>query len=198
MDLVVQPLRSGEAPRLACFDMDSTLIEAEVIDELARRHGVGEEVAEVTERAMRGELDFKASFRERMSKLEGLEESVLANIAAELPLMEGVERLLVNLKRLGLRTVILSGGLYLFRSLFAGAAGFRRNSCQRVGHRAGQSDRRGARAHRRCGAESGAADADRQAGRGAVGADHCRGRWRERFKKCSRRQAWGWPFAPNR
>lgn len=124
VDLVVQPLRSGEAPRLACFDMDSTLIEAEVIDELARRHGVGEEVAEVTERAMRGELDFKASFRERMSKLEGLEESVLANIAAELPLMEGVERLLVNLKRLGFRTVILSGGFTYFARYLQERLGF--------------------------------------------------------------------------
>tara|TARA_R110002051_G_scaffold27026_5_gene65372 strand:- start:16 stop:642 length:627 start_codon:yes stop_codon:yes gene_type:complete len=94
--------------------MDSTLIKAEVIDELARRHGVGEEVAEVTERAMRGELDFKASFRERMSKLVGLDESVLAEIAEELPLMEGVERLMVNLKRLGYRTAILSGGFTYF------------------------------------------------------------------------------------
>ncbi|GGC81031.1 phosphoserine phosphatase SerB [Vreelandella lutescens] len=114
VDLVIQPARGAEQPRLVCFDMDSTLIKAEVIDELARRHGVGQEVAEVTERAMRGELDFKASFRERMSKLEGLDESVLSSIAAELPLMEGVERLMANLKRLGFRTVILSGGFTYF------------------------------------------------------------------------------------
>ncbi|MEH6641310.1 phosphoserine phosphatase SerB [Vreelandella glaciei] len=115
IDIVAQPdTRDHVQPRLVCFDMDSTLIKAEVIDELARRHGVGEEVAEVTERAMRGELDFKASFRERMSKLVGLDESVLADIAEELPLMEGVERLMVNLKRLGYRTAILSGGFTYF------------------------------------------------------------------------------------
>ncbi|MGQ7260292.1 phosphoserine phosphatase SerB [Vreelandella sp. V005] len=115
VDIVIQEdLRDQIQPRLVCFDMDSTLIKAEVIDELARRHGVGEEVAEVTERAMRGELDFKASFRERMSKLAGLDENVLADIAAELPLMEGVERLLTNLKRLGYRTAILSGGFTYF------------------------------------------------------------------------------------
>lgn len=115
VDIVIQEdLRDQVQPRLVCFDMDSTLIKAEVIDELARRHGVGEEVAEVTERAMRGELDFKASFRERMSKLAGLDENVLAEIAAELPLMDGVERLLTNLKRLGYRTAILSGGFTYF------------------------------------------------------------------------------------
>ncbi|WP_386083151.1 phosphoserine phosphatase SerB [Vreelandella sp. F11] len=115
VDIVIQAdTRDHVQPRLVCFDMDSTLIKAEVIDELARRHGVGEEVAEVTERAMRGELDFKASFRERMSKLDGLDESVLEQIAAELPLMDGVERLMVNLKRLGYRTAILSGGFTYF------------------------------------------------------------------------------------
>lgn len=115
VDIVIQDdTRDHVQPRLVCFDMDSTLIKAEVIDELARRHGVGEEVAEVTERAMRGELDFKASFRERMSKLDGLDESVLAEIAAELPLMDGVERLMANLKRLGYRTAILSGGFTYF------------------------------------------------------------------------------------
>ena len=100
--------------RLVCFDMDSTLIQAEVIDELARCHGVGDEVAAVTERAMRGELDFQQSFRERMSKLKGLDESVLAEIAERLPLMDGVERLMKHLKRLGYRTAILSGGFTYF------------------------------------------------------------------------------------
>ncbi|MGM0785072.1 MAG: phosphoserine phosphatase SerB [Pseudomonadota bacterium] len=100
--------------RLVCFDMDSTLIQTEVIDELARRHGVGEEVAAVTERAMRGELDFQQSFRERMAKLRGLDESVLAEIAENLPLMDGVERLMHHLKRLGYRTAILSGGFTYF------------------------------------------------------------------------------------
>lgn len=100
--------------RLVCFDMDSTLIKAEVIDELARRHGVYDEVAEITERAMRGELDFQQSFRERMAKLKGLDETVLAEIADTLPMMDGVERLMYHLKRLGYRTVILSGGFTYF------------------------------------------------------------------------------------
>ncbi|NYS59304.1 phosphoserine phosphatase SerB [Vreelandella salicampi] len=110
--------------RLVCFDMDSTLIQTEVIDELARRHGVGEEVAEVTERAMRGELDFQESFRERMSKLAGLDESVLAEIAANLPLMDGVERLMVNLKHLGYRTAIISGGFTYFARHLQETLGF--------------------------------------------------------------------------
>ncbi|WP_106478672.1 phosphoserine phosphatase SerB [Phytohalomonas tamaricis] len=110
--------------RLVCFDMDSTLIKAEVIDELARRHGVGDEVAEVTERAMRGELDFQQSFRERMSKLKGLDESVLQQIAEELPLMDGAEVLLKQLKRLGYRTAILSGGFTYFARYLQQRLGF--------------------------------------------------------------------------
>ncbi|WP_027351107.1 phosphoserine phosphatase SerB [Halotalea alkalilenta] len=110
--------------RLVCFDMDSTLIKAEVIDELARRHGVYEEVAEVTERAMRGELDFQQSFRQRMSKLDGLDESVLAEIADELPLMDGIERLMGELKRLGYRTAIISGGFTYFARRLQERLGF--------------------------------------------------------------------------
>ncbi|MCE8003642.1 phosphoserine phosphatase SerB [Billgrantia ethanolica] len=110
--------------RLVCFDMDSTLIQAEVIDELARRHGVYEEVAAVTERAMRGELDFQQSFRERMAKLKGLDEAVLVEIAEELPLMDGVERLMKHLKRLGYRTAILSGGFTYFARHLQETLGF--------------------------------------------------------------------------
>lgn len=125
VDIVVQQnQRRQEQPGLVCFDMDSTLIKAEVIDELARRHGVGDEVSDVTERAMRGELDFQQSFRERMSKLAGLDESVLSEIAEELPLMEGVERLMANLKRLGYRTVILSGGFTYFADYLQHKLGF--------------------------------------------------------------------------
>src|SRR5690554_8187675 len=87
--------------RLVCFDMDSTLIEAEVIDELAKAAGVGEQVAAITERAMRGELDFRASFKERLSLLKGLSEDVLEEIAAGLRLTEGAEVLFAELKRLG-------------------------------------------------------------------------------------------------
>jgi phosphoserine phosphatase len=100
--------------RLVCFDMDSTLIQAEVIDELAKLAGVGEQVAAITERAMRGELDFKQSFRRRMALLEGLEESVLAAVAERLPITEGAERLITNLRRLGYKIAILSGGFTYF------------------------------------------------------------------------------------
>ncbi|WP_110666260.1 phosphoserine phosphatase SerB [Salinicola halophilus] len=115
VDIALQPTTLwNRHRRLICFDMDSTLIQAEVIDELARRHGVFDDVAAITERAMRGELDFQQSFRERMKKLEGLDESVLAEIAETLPLMPGVERLMRHLKRLGYRTAILSGGFTYF------------------------------------------------------------------------------------
>ncbi|MBA1202879.1 phosphoserine phosphatase SerB [Pseudomonas capeferrum] len=100
--------------RLAVFDMDSTLIEAEVIDELAKAAGVGEQVSAITERAMRGELDFRASFKERMALLKGLDVGVLDQIGASLRLTEGAETLFVELKRLGYKTAILSGGFSYF------------------------------------------------------------------------------------
>ncbi|WP_177522954.1 phosphoserine phosphatase SerB [Pseudomonas sp. v388] len=100
--------------RLAVFDMDSTLIEAEVIDELAKAAGVGEQVSEITERAMRGELDFSASFKERLALLKGLDVSVLDEIGASLRLTEGAENLFAELKRLGYKTAILSGGFTYF------------------------------------------------------------------------------------
>lgn len=100
--------------RLAVFDMDSTLIEAEVIDELAKAAGVGEQVSEITERAMRGELDFRASFKERLALLQGLSEGVLEEIGASLRLTEGAEVLFAELKRLGYKTAILSGGFTYF------------------------------------------------------------------------------------
>ncbi|MDX2180612.1 MAG: phosphoserine phosphatase SerB [Bryobacteraceae bacterium] len=96
--------------RLVAFDMDSTLIRAEVIDELAKVAGVGEQVAAITESAMRGELDFQASFRKRVGLLKGLPEARLAEVAARIPLMDGAERLVSTLKRLGYKTAILSGG----------------------------------------------------------------------------------------
>ncbi len=100
--------------RLVCFDMDSTLIETEVIDELAYRAGIGDLVAEITEATMRGELDFKQSFSRRLALLKGLDESVLAEIAAALPLTEGAQHLISTLKKLGYKTAILSGGFNYF------------------------------------------------------------------------------------
>jgi phosphoserine phosphatase len=100
--------------RLICFDMDSTLIETEVIDELAMRAGVGDQVKAITERAMRGEIDFIESFKERVSLLKGLDESVMREIAENLPITEGVERLMYVLKRYGYKIAILSGGFTYF------------------------------------------------------------------------------------
>lgn len=100
--------------RLICFDMDSTLIETEVIDELAIRAGVGDQVKAITERAMRGEIDFCESFKERVALLKGLDESVMRDIAEHLPITEGVERLMFVLKRYGYKIAILSGGFTYF------------------------------------------------------------------------------------
>jgi len=100
--------------RLVCFDMDSTLIQTEVIDELAFRNNVGEQVSEITEKAMRGELDFKESFINRVSLLKGLSESVMKEIAENLPITEGAERLFKTLKQYGYKTAILSGGFTYF------------------------------------------------------------------------------------
>lgn len=100
--------------RLVCFDMDSTLIQTEVIDELATAAGVGERVAAITNAAMNGEIDFRESFRQRLGLLAGLEESALSQIAGRLPITDGADRLIVTLKRLGYRVAILSGGFTYF------------------------------------------------------------------------------------
>jgi phosphoserine phosphatase len=100
--------------RLFAFDMDSTLIATEVIDELALAAGVGPEVAAITERAMRGEIDFAESFSARVALLKGLDASVLEQVAAELPLSEGAERLVSTVRKLGYKTAILSGGFTYF------------------------------------------------------------------------------------
>lgn len=100
--------------RVVCFDMDSTLIEHEVIDELAKAAGVGEQVSAITERAMNGELDFTESFKARVALLKGLDESVLSGVAANLKLSEGAEQLIHTLKALGYKTAILSGGFTYF------------------------------------------------------------------------------------
>ena len=100
--------------RLICFDMDSTLIQTECIDELAERAGVGEQVRAITESAMRGEIDFKESFAKRVALLKGLDESVMKEIAENMPITEGVERLMFVLKRYGYKIAILSGGFTYF------------------------------------------------------------------------------------
>ena len=100
--------------RLICFDRDSTLIETEVIDELAIRAGVGDQVKAITEAAMRGEIDFCESFRQRCTLLKGLDVSVMQEIAENLPITEGVDRLMRILKKVGFKIAILSGGFTYF------------------------------------------------------------------------------------
>ncbi len=110
--------------RLVALDMDSTLIQAEVIDELAKRAGVGKQVAAITERAMRGEIDFNESLLQRVSLLKGLPESALAEVASILRLTDGTERLMVALKKLGYKTAILSGGFTYFGHALQRRLGF--------------------------------------------------------------------------
>lgn len=110
--------------RLICFDMDSTLIETEVIDELADRAGVGEQVRAITESAMRGEIDFGESFRRRVEMLKGLDVAQMEEIAANLPITEGLERLMSVLKRVGFKTAILSGGFTYFGNYLKQRYGF--------------------------------------------------------------------------
>lgn len=100
--------------RLICFDMDSTLIQTECIDELAKRAGVGDKESEITARAMRGEIDFKESFKERVALLKGLDASVMKDIAEHMPITEGTDRLMSVLKTCGYKIAILSGGFTYF------------------------------------------------------------------------------------
>ena len=100
--------------RLVCFDMDSTLIQTEVIDELAERAGVGDQVKAITEAAMQGEIDFNESFKKRMKLLEGLSEDVLQDVADKLPITKGAKRLIDTLHNYGYKTAILSGGFTYF------------------------------------------------------------------------------------
>ncbi len=110
--------------RLICFDMDSTLIETEVIDELAMRAGVGDEVKAITASAMRGEIDFHESFTQRVALLKGLDVSVMEDIAQKLPITEGLERMMTILKRVGYKTAILSGGFTYFGNYLRRKYGF--------------------------------------------------------------------------
>ena len=110
--------------RLICFDMDSTLIQTECIDQLAERAGVGDKVRAITERAMRGEIDFNESFRERVALLKGLDVSVMQDIADHLPITEGVGRMMEVLKRAGFQTAILSGGFTFFGDYLKRKFGF--------------------------------------------------------------------------
>ncbi|SIQ44056.1 phosphoserine phosphatase [Shewanella morhuae] len=101
-------------PGLLVMDMDSTAIQIECIDELAAMAGVGERVAAITERAMQGELDFEQSLRQRVAQLKGADANIISTLCANLPLMSGLEPMLVELKSHGWRLVVASGGFTPF------------------------------------------------------------------------------------
>ena len=115
--------------QLVAFDMDSTLIQAECIDEIAKEAGVGDEVAAVTEAAMRGELDFAGSLTQRVALLKGLDVSVLESVYNRIELMPGAEALITALKANGVKTAILSGGFVFFASRFAKRLGIDAYHC---------------------------------------------------------------------
>jgi phosphoserine phosphatase len=104
----------GRERRLFCFDMDSTLIQGEVIDELAKMAGVADRVVAITASAMRGEIEFQESFRRRVALLAGLPVARVHELLERIPLMEGTERLFRTLKARGAKTAILSGGFTFF------------------------------------------------------------------------------------
>ncbi|KIF54908.1 phosphoserine phosphatase [Vibrio owensii] len=110
----LQEVPDLSAPGLIVFDMDSTAIQIECIDEIAKLAGVGEEVAEVTERAMQGELDFEQSLRQRVGKLKGADEAILEQVRGQLPFMPDFEALIATFKALGWKTAIASGGFTYF------------------------------------------------------------------------------------
>jgi phosphoserine phosphatase len=127
IDLIWQEMASRQRDyRLAIFDMDSTLIRCEVIDELATEAGVGEAVSTITEQAMRGEIDFQESFRRRLSMLSGLPEAALVSIADRLPVTEGMPELITTLRARGIYTAIVSGGFTYFAEYLQRHYGFDR------------------------------------------------------------------------
>jgi phosphoserine phosphatase len=113
-DVAIQQLSERQERRLFVFDMDSTLIQGETIDELAKMAGVADRVVAITASAMRGEIEFQESFRRRVVLLSGLPEAKAMEVIERLPLMEGAERLFRTLKARGAKTAILSGGFSFF------------------------------------------------------------------------------------
>lgn len=124
LELTLQPYSVYKTkPRLAVFDMDSTLIQQEVIDLLARHAGFEDEVSAITARAMNGELDFSASLRERVKLLEGLPEDIFESLKPSVTLTPGADTLLATLKKMGVKTALLSGGFVPLAEWIAGKLG---------------------------------------------------------------------------
>ncbi len=125
VDAIIQPDSMFRArKRLVVFDMDSTIVDGEVIDELAKVAGVGDKVSEITARAMRGELDFTDALRERVRMLEGIPEKALGEIADSLQLTPGAEDLVTTLKGMGFKVALISGGFTYFTDHLKKELGF--------------------------------------------------------------------------
>lgn len=115
LDAIIQDKQHAQIPKkLACFDMDSTLIQHEVMDELAYQYGIGEKISAITELAMRGEISFKDSFEQRLACLEGFDATLIPGMAQSLKLMPGAEVLVKTLRAKGTKVMILSGGFENF------------------------------------------------------------------------------------
>lgn len=124
LDAIIQDKTGAEIPKkLACFDMDSTLIQHEVMDELAIHYGIGTQISKITESAMRGEISFEESFTGRLACLKGFEASKIPEIAASLKLTPGAQTLIKTLRAQGVKIAILSGGFRQFAQHLQGALG---------------------------------------------------------------------------
>ena len=118
IDLALQKLEAyRKSKRLVFFDMDSTLVDMEIVDEMAKRAGVLKEVSRITEKAMRGDLDFEEALRQRVALLKGLRVKDLEEIRKEMKLSEGAEELVSTLKGLGFKLGVVSGGFHYFADL---------------------------------------------------------------------------------
>jgi phosphoserine phosphatase len=125
VDIIVQPEDISKfRKRLVVFDMDGTLVDSEIIDELANAAGVGDRVSELTARGMRGEIDFEESLRKRVSMLKGLPESTLERIRDNMRLTPGSEELINALKTMGYKIALISGGFTYFTSALKERLGF--------------------------------------------------------------------------
>jgi len=125
MDIVVQPEHLfKKRKKVIVFDMDSTIVDGEVIDEMAKAAGVGEKVAAITEKGMKGEVDFSESLRTRVSLLKGLRLKSLESISETVQLTKGSEELIIALKEMGFRVALISGGFTYFTDILKKRLGF--------------------------------------------------------------------------
>jgi phosphoserine phosphatase len=131
LDLLAQPV-AGRRKALLLADMESTIIEQEMLEELAESLGLRREITEITERTMRGELDFEASLRRRVAMLEGLPAVRLEEAAERMTFSPGARTLVATLKAHGVRCALVSGGFTVFTEMVAQAAGFHEQQANRL------------------------------------------------------------------